>query len=402
MPHAIVRRTAGVLARSATRHASLAAAAPPRLVLAIETSCDDTAAAVVGSDGAVLSSVVRAQHSLHEGYGGIVPRIASRNHSAQLPGVIAEALSRAGVGVADVHAVAATRGPGLAGSLSVGLNAGKAIAAAAGKPFVGVHHMEAHLLTARLTEGAEAVRFPYLCLLVSGGHSMLVLARGLCDYCRLGETLDDSVGEAFDKVARDLGLGWSVDGRPAQPGAALEACARAGDAARFRLPLPLRRKDGLEGPSCNFSFSGLKTAVRNALLAELKGGAELGAVHAADAQLASDMAAAFQTAAIRHLEERTRRALQWCRDAQWGAAPSCLVVSGGVAGNSALRARLAALAAEDGLQLYAPPPSLCGDQAVMIAHAALERLEGGRLRDEQDSLELTIRPKWPLGVAVTH
>ncbi len=343
--------------------------APPGLggpVLGIESSCDETAAAVLAPDGAILAEAVLSQPD-HARFGGVVPEIAARAHLAHLPELIGQVLGRAGLQPADLGGVAATAGPGLIGGLIVGAGIGKGIAMAARKPFVAVNHLEAHALTARLPGlVADGAPFPYLLLLVSGGHCQLVDVRGVGDYRRLGGTIDDAVGEAFDKVAKLLGLGW-----PGGP--ALERLAAHGTSTRFPLPRPLFGR-----PGCDFSFSGLKTAV-----ATLVAGYPEGALPASDA---ADIAASFQQAVADVLADRVGHAL--------AAAPQLrlLVVAGGVAANQVIRARLAALAAEHGVALAAPPLRLCGDNAVMVAWAGIERLIMGLT----SAMDAPPRPRWPL------
>lgn len=338
-------------------------------VLGIETSCDETAAAVVSraedGSGAILSDIVLSQTEDHAPYGGVVPEIAARAHVEALDGLIVRALDEAGCGLADLDGVAATAGPGLIGGLLVGLMTGKAIAAAESKPFVAVNHLEAHALTARLT---DRVDFPYLLLLVTGGHTQIVAVEDVGRYRRLGTTVDDAVGEAFDKVAKMLGLGW-----PGGP--EVEKAAAAGDPARFDLPRPMFGRDG-----CDFSFSGLKTAVR----LEAERIAPL-----ADRDVA-DLCASFQAAAVDCLADRTESALTGFE--QKADTDPILVVAGGVAANRAVRARLDQLAAAAGARLVAPPPGLCGDNATMVAWAGCERLARGA----RDSLDAPARARWPL------
>jgi len=338
------------------------------IVLGIETSCDETAAAVV-SDAAggprIRANLVFSQLEEHRPFGGVVPEIAARSHLEKIDGLVAEALVQAGIGFADLDAVAATTGPGLIGGVMVGMMTAKAVAAVHGKPFVAVNHLEGHALTARLTDD---LAFPYLLLLVSGGHCQLLAVEGVGRYRRYGGTIDDAVGEAFDKTAKLLGLGY-----PGGP--AVERAAAEGDPARFALPRPL-----LGRPGCDFSFSGLKTAVRHAL-------ESLGEASARDR---ADLAASFQAAVAAVLADRTARALERFR-AETGL-PGPLVVAGGVAANATLRARLATLAAEGGGRLVAPPPALCTDNAAMIAWAGLERLRLGA----DDALDFPARPRWPL------
>jgi N6-L-threonylcarbamoyladenine synthase len=282
-----------------------------------------------------------------------------------LDGVVAQALDESGVALADVDAVAATAGPGLIGGVMVGLVSAKGLALAVGKPLIAVNHLEAHALSARLSAGLD---FPFLLLLISGGHCQLMAAEAVGRYRLYGATIDDAVGEAFDKTAKLLGLGY-----PGGP--AVERWAAKGDPARFELPRPLLGRPGLD-----FSFSGLKTAVRHLVdrLPQLD-----------DADRA-DIAAAFQARIAESLADRTRRALIHCRDA--GLAPSALVVAGGVAANGALRATLKSVADGAGLPLVAPPPRLCTDNAAMIAWAGIERLRLGL----RDGFDFAPRPRWPL------
>jgi N6-L-threonylcarbamoyladenine synthase len=338
------------------------------LVLGIETSCDETAAAVVSDAGErIRSSVVLSQIAEHTPYEGVVPEVAARAHLANIDAIVKRALNDAGIGFADLDAVAATGGPGLIGGVIVGVMTAKAIAAVRGIPFIAVNHLEGHALTERL-DGDLA--FPFLLLLVSGGHCQLLIVEGVGRYVRLGTTLDDAMGEAFDKTAKLLGLGF-----PGGP--AVERAAKGGDATRFQLPRPMKGR-----PDCLFSFSGLKTAVRRHVEA-------LGGLPLAEED-ARDLAASFQAAVADAAYDRTRRAVEVFRD-KYDAAPH-LVVAGGVAANSALRARLADLAATESLTLHTPPVSLCTDNAAMIAWAGLERLRLGDI----DSLDFKPRPRWPL------
>ncbi len=343
------------------------------IVLGIETSCDETAAAVVrrdaGGRGTILSNLVRAQLAEHAPYGGVVPEIAARAHVAVLDRLVAKAMAEAGVRYADLGAVAATAGPGLVGGLVVGATTGKAVALAAGKPFVAVNHLEAHALTARLTDG---LAFPYLALLVSGGHTQILEVRSVGDYARLGTTIDDALGEAFDKTAKLLGL-------PYPGGPAVERAAADGDPARFALPMPLHDRPGLD-----FSFAGLKTAVR------------LAAERAAplSPRDVADLCASFQATVAAIVGRRAERALAGFRARRPGVEP-VLVVAGGVAANGAIRAALAAAAAAGGGRLVAAPLALCGDNAAMVAWAGAERLALGLT----DPLDAPIRPRWPLDAA---
>jgi N6-L-threonylcarbamoyladenine synthase len=346
------------------------------LVLGIETSCDETAAAVVEAApaagvpvGQIRSNAIYAQLVEHETFGGVVPEIAARAHLERIDGVVAHALADAGVGFADLDGIAATAGPGLIGGVIVGVMTAKAIALAHDKPFLAINHLEGHALTARLV---APVTFPFLLLLVSGGHCQLLAVEGVGRYARLGTTIDDAVGEAFDKTAKLLGLGF-----PGGP--AVERAARDGDAARFDLPRPLWRR-----PGCDFSFSGLKTAVRQAA-------ASLGA---GDARGIADLAASFQRTVGDILVDRCANGIDAFRQ-RFAGNPLTLVVAGGVAANQHLRTRLGELAAAHGAELIAPPPKLCTDNAAMIAWAGIERL---RLR-LTDRLDVAPRPRWPLDPA---
>ena len=334
-------------------------------VLGIETSCDETAAAVVerSADGAgkILSNVVRSQLEEHAPFGGVVPELAARSHVTHLDRIITQALADAGMGFDQIDAIAATAGPGLIGGVLVGLPTGKAIAAALGKPLLAVNHLEAHALTARLTEG---IAFPYLMLLVSGGHSQFVLVRGVGDYERWGTTIDDALGEAFDKVAKLLGLG--VPGGPH-----VERLARSGDAGRFAFPRPLLREKTLD-----FSFSGLKTAVR--LAAE--------AIAPLSEQDVADVCASFQAAVTAIIERRASQALARL------PRGSTLVVAGGVAANQAIGAALRRASEGADARLVIPPPRLCTDNGAMVAWAGAERLALGKI----DDLGFSARARWPL------
>jgi N6-L-threonylcarbamoyladenine synthase len=338
------------------------------IVLGIETSCDESAAAVVeltGSGPRIRSNLVHTQLDEHARYGGVVPEIAARAHLDRLDALISRAVGGAGVGWAGIDGVAAAAGPGLIGGLIVGTMMAKGVAWAAGKPFLAVNHLEGHALTARLT---DAVDFPFLLLLVSGGHCQLLACAGVGRYTRLGTTLDDAAGEALDKTAKLIGLGY-----PGGP--AIERAAAAGDASRFPLPRPLQGR-----PGCDFSFSGLKTAVRRIV-------GERGVVSSRDQ---ADLAAAVEHAVCEALCDRTRNAIAWFRCRHPGGRS--LVAAGGVAANRRLRRRLSALAEPEGFRVVVPPPALCTDNAAMIAWAGLERLRLGLV----DGLDAPPRPRWPL------
>lgn len=341
-------------------------------ILGIETSCDETAAAVVTrmEDGSATTEadVVLSQLDEHSAYGGVVPEIAARAHVDALDTLIEEALQRAGITLSEVDAIAATSGPGLIGGLLVGLMTGKALAMATGKPLYAINHLEGHALTARLTDG---VAFPYLMLLVSGGHTQLVLVKGVGDYERWGTTIDDALGEAFDKTAKLLGL-------PYPGGPAVERAAASGDPKRFVFPRPLVGEARLD-----FSFSGLKTAVRQA--------AE--SIAPVTDQDIADICASFQHAISRTLKDRIGRGLQRFSETFPGVDQPALVVAGGVAANKVVRQTLDELCATHGFRFVAPPHHLCTDNAVMIAWAGLERMA---LDMPADELAVAPRSRWPL------
>lgn len=339
------------------------------LVLGIETTCDETAAAVVRRElsgrGHILSNIVFSQVAEHAAYGGVVPEIAARAHVDVLDMVIAKAMVEAGIGFNRLEGVAAAAGPGLIGGVIVGLTTAKAIAMVAEKPLIAVNHLEAHALTPRLTDG---LRFPYCLFLASGGHTQILAVRGVGDYKRLGTTVDDAIGEAYDKVAKLLGL-------PYPGGPAVEQEARGGNPARFSLPRPM-----LGRPEPDFSLSGLKTALR--LEAER-------IVPLSDRDVA-DLCASFQAAVVDVIVDRVGVGLQRFR-AEAGE-PSALVVAGGVASNRAIRSALDRLAFTEGTRLAAPPPELCTDNGAIIAWAGIERLALGLT----DDLGISPRARWPL------
>ena len=342
-----------------------------RPMLGIESSCDETATAVLDGDGRVLAEAVHSQLADHAPFGGVVPEIAARAHLAILPAQVRDVMARAGVGFADLAGVAASGGPGLIGGLIVGSQVAKGIALAHRLPYVAVNHLEAHALTARLPGLVEdGAPFPYLLLLVSGGHCQCVAVEGVGRYVRLGGTIDDAAGEAFDKVAKLLGLGW-----PGGP--ALERLAAAGDARRHDFPRPMLRREG-----CDFSFSGLKTAVARVVATY-----PAGALPASDA---ADIAASFQRAVAEVLADRAGHAMAMMR-ARYPAA-RLLIVAGGVAANGAVRTALTREADARGFLMVAPPVRLCTDNAVMVAWAGLERLRLGWT----DGLDFAPRPRWPL------
>jgi len=339
-------------------------------VLGIETTCDETAAAVVrlrtDGVGEILSDELMSQIAAHAAFGGVVPEIAARAHVEILDSLIARALAQARLSAKDLDGVAAAAGPGLIGGVLVGLMAAKGIAIAIGKPLIAVNHLEAHALTARLT---GSVAFPYLILLASGGHTQILAVKGVGDYERLGATMDDAIGEAFDKTAKLLGL-------PYPGGPAVEAAAKDGDPERFALPRPMVGR-----PNADFSLSGLKTALR------------LAAESAAPLRPrdVADICASFQAAVVDIIEDRMRMGVKLFRQ-RLGRTPEAVVIAGGVAANSALRQALERFCAEAGLPMVAPPQKLCTDNGAMIAWAGVERLRLGLI----DPLDVAARPRWPL------
>ncbi len=339
------------------------------VILGIETTCDETAAALVeradDGRGRIVSNVVLSQVDEHAAFGGVVPEIAARAHVEALDRIIAKAMADAETSFDALDGVAAAAGPGLIGGLIVGLTTAKAIALVNGKPLIAVNHLEGHALTARLTDGTP---FPYCLFLASGGHTQILGVRGVGDYVRLGGTVDDAIGEAFDKTAKLLGLGY--------PGGPLvEKEALKGDGARFALPRPMSgRRDA------DFSLSGLKTALR----------LEAEKVAPLDDQDVADLCASFQQAVVDVVLDRLRLGLRMFRDRI--GAPTALVCAGGVAANQAIRKALHRAAFEVGTQLVAPPPALCTDNGAMIAWAGAERLALGLT----DGLDFAPRPRWPL------
>jgi len=347
-----------------------------RPVLGLESSCDETATAVLDGEGRILAETVLSQEAEHAPYGGVVPEIAARAHLAYLPDQIRQVMARAGLGFAEWGGVAASAGPGLIGGLIVGSQVAKGIAIAHDLPYVAVNHLEAHALTARLPgvvlgqNGESGAAFPYLLLLVSGGHCQCVAVHGIGRYVRLGGTVDDAAGEAFDKVDKLLGLGW-----PGGP--ALERLAAQGDSDRYDFPRPM-----LGRPGCDFSFSGLKTAV-----AQVVARFGAGALPAHDA---ADIAASFQRAVAEALADRASNAMAMMRGRV--ADSRLLVVAGGVAANGLVRSALSVAATRLGFQLVAPPVRLCTDNAVMVAWTGIERLRLGLT----SSLDFAPQPRWPL------
>ncbi len=333
----------------------------PHIVLGIESSCDETAVALVTADRRVLAERIASQEAEHAPYGGVVPEIAARAHAERLAPMLEGVMADAGLTLNDVDAIAATAGPGLIGGVMVGLVSGKALAMAADKPLIAVNHLEGHALSPRLADPELA--FPYLLLLVSGGHCQILAVEGVGQYRRLATTIDDALGEAFDKTAKILGLGY-----PGGP--AVEKLAREGDAKAVPLPRPLK---GSKEP--HFSFAGLKSAVLRA--------------HESGEHKAQDVAASFQQAAVDCLIDRLTKALN-----ENGPFPA-LVVAGGVAANQSVRGSLEALATTHDMRFVAPPLKLCTDNASMIAWAGCERLAGDP-EFAGDPLDLKARPRWPL------
>ena len=339
------------------------------IVLGIETTCDETAAAVVeraaDGHGRILSNVVLSQIEEHAAFGGVVPEIAARAHVEALDGIIAQAMAEAGLNFDDLDGIAAAAGPGLIGGVIVGLTTAKAIALVKNKPLIAVNHLEAHALTARLT---DATPFPFCLFLASGGHTQIVAVRGVGDYVRIGTTQDDAIGEAFDKTAKLLGLGY-----PGGP--QVEQEAARGNATRFALPRPMQHRK-----EADFSLSGLKTALR----------LEAESIAPLSDQDVADLCASFQQAVVEVVYDRLRAGLRIFRS-RFGA-PNALVAAGGVAANQAIRAVLQRLASETGTTLVAPPMELCTDNGAMIAWAGCEHLALGLT----DTLDVAPRARWPL------
>lgn len=332
------------------------------IVLGIESSCDETAVALVTGDRRILAQRIASQEEEHAPYGGVVPEIAARAHAQRLAPMIDAVMKDAGLALSDVDAVAATAGPGLIGGVMVGLVSAKALAMAADKPLIAVNHLEGHALSPRLAQ--ETLEFPYLLLLVSGGHCQILRVEGVGAYRRLATTIDDALGEAFDKTAKILGLGY-----PGGP--AVEALARKGDPRAVPLPRPMK---GSAEP--HFSFAGLKSAVLRA--------------SASGEHAPEDIAASFQSAASECLVDRIEKAIR-----DHGSAPA-LVVAGGVAANMAIRSTLETLAQRHDMRFVAPPLALCTDNAAMIAWAGLERLAVTDGAFAGDPLDFRARPRWPL------
>ncbi|KAF9616698.1 hypothetical protein IFM89_031715 [Coptis chinensis] len=383
------------------------------ILLGIETSCDDTAAAVVRSNGEILSQVVSSQADLLEKYGGVAPKMAEEAHSQVIDKVVQQALDEADLTEKDLTAVAVTIGPGLSLCLRVGVRKARKLAGSFSLPIVGIHHMEAHALVARLVE--RKLQFPFLTLLISGGHNLLVLARDLGNYVQLGTTIDDAIGEAYDKTARWLGLDMRKGG-----GSALEQLAREGNSQSIKFSVPMKQyKD------CNFSYAGLKTQARLAIeaknmlfaamvrylfhlqLAMTEVYERISLLHSRNGSLTLFVdPCKLQRVAVLHLEERCERAIDWALRIE----PSikylvlCIlfVVSGGVASNQYVRSRLGEVVKKNDLQLVCPPPRLCTDNGVMVAWTGIEHFSKGRFdpppsADEPDDYVFDLRPRWPLG-----
>ena len=336
-------------------------------ILGIETSCDETAAAVVTDDRVILSNIVRSQLDEHAPYGGIVPEIAARAHVSTLDYIITRAMTSAKVEYEELDAVAATGGPGLIGGVIVGVMTAKAIALARNIPFLAINHLEGHALTARLT---DHIHFPYLLLLVSGGHTQLLIVEDVGCYKRLGTTIDDAIGEAFDKTARMLGLGY-----PGGP--AVEEAAKKGEPGKFILPRPLKGRNG-----CNFSFSGLKTAVRTTIERLPEGKLSKSNIR--------NLSLEFQTAVSDVIGDRVSNAVSEYKKLY--PKGETLVIAGGVAANLSIRERLSHIAEDKSLRFIAPPQNLCTDNAAMIAWAGVERLKQKFI----DDLDFSPKPRWPL------
>lgn len=336
-----------------------------QIVMGIESSCDETACALVNDKGDILSSVVWSQYDEHRRFGGVVPEIAARAHLEKCDVLIKEVLEKAGKTFADLSAVAVAGGPGLIGGVLVGVMTAKAIAMCHKLPFIAVNHLEGHALTARLS---SPIQFPYLLLLTSGGHCQILIVEGVGQYKKLGATIDDSAGEAFDKVAKMLDIGY-----PGGPN--LEKRAMVGDAKRFQFPVPMRGREG-----CDFSFSGLKTAVRVCIERQEN----------LSEQDKSDICASFQNAVVKQVDDRLKNAIKIFK----GLYPNAkdMVVAGGVAANKTLRAKLQEIADKNGLIFSAPPIHLCTDNGVMIAWAGMER---HKLK-KYDNFDFKARPRWPL------
>ncbi|CAI5466178.1 unnamed protein product [Closterium sp. Yama58-4] len=363
-----------------------------KMILGIETSCDDTGAAVVTSDGRILGEALASQGKVHAEWGGVVPSLARGEHEKAIDPVVQAALDEASLQPSDLSAVAVTIGPGLSLCLRVGVMKARRLAAQHGIPIIPIHHMEAHALVARLTN--PDVAFPFLTLLISGGHNLLLLSHGVGQYTQLGTTLDDAMGEAFDKTARLLGLDLSG---PGGGGAAVEALAREGNRERFKFSVPLARVK-----SCDFSFSGLKANVARCIQKEAPAAQTIPIAEATPEgwQLRADIAASFQEVAVLHLQSRVERAIQMAREST--PAIDTLVMAGGVASNQVVRSRIAAVCEPAEVRLVCPPPRLCTDNGVMVAWAGYERFRLGikepppAVDEMTDDAYVELRPRWPL------
>ncbi|MCL2017398.1 MAG: tRNA (adenosine(37)-N6)-threonylcarbamoyltransferase complex transferase subunit TsaD [Alphaproteobacteria bacterium] len=341
------------------------------LCLGIESSCDETGVAIVDSERNILSNIIYSQIPEHQKYGGVVPELAARAHILAIEDVVRRALSVAGRTIDDIDVIAATAGPGLIGGVLVGWLGAVGIAQATGKPLVAVNHLEGHALVPRLTNDTK---FPFLLLLASGGHSQILLVNGVGNYELIGQTLDDSAGEAYDKVAKMLGLGY-----PGGP--IVDSRAGLGDSVAFKFPRPLCDK-----PGCDFSFSGLKTAARTFVEKQKA----IDDTQIKNDEFINNICASFQSAVVDCMENRMRNAMKDGR--VLAASPNALVVAGGVAKNSAIRAMLSVLASESGMQYAAPPLNLCTDNGAMIAWAGIENYLVGKIVKEP----VAPRPRWPL------
>ncbi|OLY81502.1 putative tRNA N6-adenosine threonylcarbamoyltransferase, mitochondrial [Smittium mucronatum] len=369
-------------------------------ILGIESSCDDTAAAVVTSTGRILSNVIRNQHKVHAKYGGIVPILAAEQHTMNMPYVISEALEQANLAVPDLAAIAVTRGPGMPGSLGVCLNAAKTLAAVFKKPLIGVHHMEAHALVARINTDNN-IQFPFLSFLLSGGHTMLLVAHSVNRYSCLGTTLDDSIGEVFDKVSRQIDIPSIKDQLDSysfysksqyqnhSAGEALELLASFGDERKYSLPLPMNKSD--TSSSLNYSFSGLKSAAFRLISSISESESESESDLAKLFKSKADVAASFQYTATKHLISKLVKSLFYTRS-QLGIFPKSIVVSGGVASNKYINGKLREFAHSNKMEYFSPPIHLCTDNGVMIAWAGVERFKLGLT----DPYSITFKQRWPL------
>lgn len=364
-----------------------------RVILGIESSCDDTGVAIVSSSGRILGESLRSQADIHASWGGVVPKLAQEAHRLAIDACVQEAMDEARIDPRDLDAVAVTIGPGLSLCLQVGVVKAHRLAHDASIPLIPVHHMEAHALVSRLNPSdihQDSVQFPFLCLLVSGGHNMLLVVEGVGKYIQLGTTLDDALGEAYDKVARMLGL----DLRPSG-GAALEALARKGNPMAFSFTEPLKKRK-----TCDFSYAGLKTAVRLTVEKVLAPNAICRMTESEVLQLKADIAASFQFVAVSHLRDRCERGVRWSQESH--PEIKHFVVAGGVASNFYIREQLKSSIETSNLSLICPPPRLCTDNGVMVAWAGLERLKLGLGVDRppdalgDESAWVDLRPRWPL------